>query len=168
MFIQSFPFPSGWTRSQALTFLASGIFVELKTEATRSHFFSAAYKSEGHWKTDVTGGARSLGELLGEEKCFWMETRNRVVWSSPCGTMGWAVSWEHWDTDSISSLAQWVKDPVLLQLRLRSWLRLGSDSWPGNSICCGVAKKEKEKKQSNPEEQKPCRRHNSPRLQAIL
>ena len=31
-----------------------------------------------------------------------------------------------------------------LQLRSRLWLR--SDPWPRNSICCGVAKKEKRKK----------------------
>ena len=37
--------------------------------------------------------------------------------------------------------SQWVKDLVLLQLQLRLPLWLGSDSWPGNSICCGVAKK---------------------------
>ena len=34
--------------------------------------------------------------------------------------MGSAASWEHWNADLIPSPAQWVKDPVLLQLRLRS------------------------------------------------
>ena len=41
---------------------------------------------------------------------------------------------------------QWVKDLVLPQLRLRSLLQLGSDPWPGNSICHRAAKTEKEKK----------------------
>ena len=41
------------------------------------------------------------------------------------------------------SLAQWVKGLVLPQLQLRSQLQLGSDSWPGNSICHGAAKKKK-------------------------
>ena len=44
------------------------------------------------------------------------------------------------------SLAQWVKDPVLPQLHLRSQLQLGSDPWPGNSICHRAAKKKKKKK----------------------
>ena len=47
--------------------------------------------------------------------------------------------------------AQWVKDPALLQLWLTLQLWLGSDPWPGNSTCCGVAKKKK-KKNSQKEE----------------
>ena len=47
------------------------------------------------------------------------------------------------DTGSIPST--WLKDPALTQLWCRSQLRLGSDPWPGNSICCQVAKKKKEK-----------------------
>lgn len=49
---------------------------------------------------------------------------------------GLAAPWECWDTGLIASLVQWIKDPVLLQ-----WLE--SDPWPGNSVCCGLAKKEK-------------------------
>ena len=37
----------------------------------------------------------------------------------------------------ISSPAQWVKDPALLQLWHRSKLRLRFDPWPGNSIGLG-------------------------------
>ena len=42
---------------------------------------------------------------------------------------------------SIPGPAQWVKDPALPQLWLSLRLWLGSDPWPGSSICCGVAKK---------------------------
>ena len=48
-------------------------------------------------------------------------------------------------------LAQQFKDPVLLQLRLRSRLWLKSDPWPRrNSICRGVAKKLKTVKKIKP------------------
>ena len=45
----------------------------------------------------------------------------------------------------IPSLAQWVKDPALPKLRLRSRLWLGSDPWPRNSTCLRVAKKKKKR-----------------------
>jgi len=35
------------------------------------------------------------------------------------------------------------KDPALLKLWYRSKLQLGSDPWPGNSICCWTAKNKK-------------------------
>ena len=41
------------------------------------------------------------------------------------------------------SPAQRAKDPALLQLWCRLQQRLGSDSWPRDSIGCGVVKKEK-------------------------
>ena len=50
------------------------------------------------------------------------------------------------DTGSILDPAQRVKDPALPQLWLRLQLRLRSDPWPGNSICCGAAKNGKKKK----------------------
>ena len=50
------------------------------------------------------------------------------------------LSLESWDTGSVPSQAQWVKDLVLRQLRL------ASEPWPGNSICHGVDKIEKKKK----------------------
>ena len=44
-------------------------------------------------------------------------------------------------------LAQWVKDPLNLpQLWGRLPLWLGSDSWPGNSICQGAIKKKRRRK----------------------
>ena len=45
----------------------------------------------------------------------------------------------------VRSLAQHgvLRDLALPQLQCGSQLRLGSDPWPRNSICCGAAKKEK-------------------------
>ena len=57
-----------------------------------------------------------------------------------------AASWEFQDSCSIPSPAQWVQDLTLLQLWLRLQLHLRSDCWPGDSICCVVAKNEKKKK----------------------
>ena len=53
--------------------------------------------------------------------------------------------WHLWNSGMILGLAQWVKDLVLLQLRHRSQLQLGSDPWPRNTTCHKVAKKEKKK-----------------------
>ena len=50
---------------------------------------------------------------------------------------------EYRDTGSIP--AQCVKVPALLQLQHRLQLLLGSDPWPGNSICHGVAKKKRKR-----------------------
>ena len=57
--------------------------------------------------------------------------------SSFCGATGLAAFWEHWDAGLIPSPAQW--DLMLPKLCL------GSDRWPRNAMCCGVAKKEKKK-----------------------
>ena len=74
-----------------------------------------------------------------------MASHKIVINRVPTGTMGLAASWEHLDTGLIPGPAQWVKDLTLPQLQLRLRLRLSSDPWPRNSICLGVAKKEKKK-----------------------
>ena len=70
------------------------------------------------------------------------------TWSSHCGAMGLVVSWECWDLVLIPGPTQRVKDLTLLQLWLRSPLGLGSDPWPGTSICLRVAKNGKKKKRN--------------------
>ena len=57
--------------------------------------------------------------------------------------MGSVISWECRDAGLIPDLAQWVKDPVLLQLWLRSQLPLRSDPWPGTPYATGQPKKKK-------------------------
>ena len=47
--------------------------------------------------------------------------------------------------------AERLKDLVLQPLWFRSKLQLGSDPWPGNSICCRAAKKEKKKERKKKE-----------------
>ena len=59
--------------------------------------------------------------------------------------MGLAASWDHWVTDSIPGLAQWVKDLALPQLWLRLRQTLGSDPWPQNSYAAGKPKIKKKK-----------------------
>ena len=59
--------------------------------------------------------------------------------------MGSAVSLEGWDAGLIPCQTPWVQGLVLPQLWHRSQQQLGSESWPGNSTCHKVAKKEKKK-----------------------
>ena len=69
---------------------------------------------------------------------------NTLMWkylrSSCTGEMGLAASWDHWVTDSIPGLAQWVKDLALPQLWLRLRQTLGTDPWPQNSYAAGRPK----------------------------
>ena len=75
-------------------------------------------------------------------------SKKSVPWSSCRGAMVSTVSLEHWISGSIPGLAQWVKEPVLLQLWLSLWLWLGTDPRSGNSICCRWPKKKKKKKKT--------------------
>ena len=61
----------------------------------------------------------------------------------PCGAVGSMVSLERWPAALVPGPAQWVKDPTFPQLWFRLQLWLGSDPWPGTSMCHGAAKKEK-------------------------
>ena len=71
----------------------------------------------------------------------------RDICCSPhCGAMRLLVSWERWDTGSIPSPAQRVKDLALPQLSLRLQLWLRFNPWLKNSMCHGSAKKGKKKK----------------------
>ena len=56
--------------------------------------------------------------------------------------------------DPLPSRAQWVQDPVLPQMQHRSQLRLGSDPWPRNSVCCRMSKKVGKKKKKKKEKTK--------------
>ena len=58
-----------------------------------------------------------------------------LVWRSHCGARGsLGCRFDPWP-------AQWVQVLALWQSRLRSRLQLGSDPWPGYSICHGAATK---------------------------
>ena len=70
--------------------------------------------------------------------------------------MGLEASWENWDTCSVSSLAGWVKDWVLLQLQLRMKLRFRSDSWPRTPYTMGRPKQKSKKKGASADRDKPC------------
>ena len=56
------------------------------------------------------------------------------------------LSLEHRDAASIPGPAQWAKDLALLQLQPRlKAAAFGSDTWPGSSVCRGLAKTNKSK-----------------------
>ena len=61
----------------------------------------------------------------------------KSVWNSCCGAVGWTTSLWH----------QLQVQPLAWHIGLKIWhrpqLQLRSDPWPGNSICQGVARKEK-------------------------
>ena len=78
-----------------------------------------------------------------KKKKFWRHVNNG---GGGVPATGLVASLERWDTGLIPGPAQWVRDPVLLQLQHRSQLWLGFDPWPGNSICRGTAKKRKKER----------------------
>ena len=69
----------------------------------------------------------------------------------PLWCNGIGASLQCQDAGLIPGLAQWVKgsSAALLPLQSRWQLQLGSDLWPRNSICCGVAKEKKRERESS-------------------
>ena len=59
------------------------------------------------------------------------------------GATGSVASWERWDTGLTPGPAQWVKNPALPQLQVRSRLQLRSDPY---RVAKNGRKKKKEKK----------------------
>ena len=83
---------------------------------------------------DISAVSRGKGGLVQDGMRAGTGNNTRISaagrhlpWTSCCGKIGSAMSWQHQEADSISGLAQGVKDPVLLHLRHRSqmWLRSG-------------------------------------------
>ena len=68
-------------------------------------------------KGKITRGRRGAGKR--KRRFHRSKSQKSQSRSSFCGPTGSATTWEQWDTGSTSRLAQWVKDLVLLQLRLR-------------------------------------------------
>ena len=85
---------------------------------------------------DLTlSGHRVFAEVIGSVK---MSGPAFPPWRSGMGGVS-AVPERRFDPQP----GQWIKDPEVLQLQLRLKLQLGSDPWPGNSICRGAAKNKK-------------------------
>ena len=68
-----------------------------------------------------TCGRNGSQRPQGEFSCSLIHSTHNY-WSSSCGATGSGASWERWDADLIPGPAQWVKDPVLPWLWLRSRL----------------------------------------------
>ena len=66
-----------------------------------------------------------------------------MICNSRGGAVGSMASLQHQNTGSIPAQHSGLKDPVSPQLWCGSQLWLRPDPWPGNSICCGMAQKEK-------------------------
>ena len=77
------------------------------------------------------------------------ESDIQYIRSCQCGATGLVVYWDCWVAGLIPGPAQQVKDPALPQLWRRAQRQLGSDPWPGNSMCCGAATREKKKRKKD-------------------
>ena len=105
-----------------------------------AHSFGRGETTQGRCVAEAAGGANSPASADRSPKLdswFPLKKRPPPRGSSCCGAMGLAASWERWDKGSIPSLAQWIEDPVLLQLRHNSKPQLRS-----RSLAQGSQKKE--------------------------
>ena len=99
-------------------------------------------------KTPLAKGSEPLARRIwtehsGKQETMWVLNQvNSKIKSSGTGALT-TVQWDQGilGADLIARLAEQVKDLVL-----RSPLQLGSDPWPGSSICHGMAKNEKKER----------------------
>ena len=120
--------------------------------------FPRKFRSE---EKNSTGGRELGGNQRGlwgwEFRCGFQHDGDKIPRPEAPAVAQWDQGQRHLecqDEGSSPSPTEWVKDPMLPQLWLRSKLRLGSDPWPGSSMCLGAAqngeeRKEKEKKKKD-------------------
>ena len=108
--------------------------------------FKSQYRQSTEWeqifanhlsdKRPVSGICRELFQLF---------NLKNPIQESPLWCNGIGDILGVWGHRFNPGLAEWVKDPALLQPQLRSQLRLRADPWSRNSICHRKAKREEKK-----------------------
>ena len=133
--------PTAYGSSQAwgrIRATAAGLTTATATRDP-SHFCNLHCSSPQCWIPDPLIEARDQTHILMDRSwvgscCSTTGTPylffelKKVKYRSSCSrATGSAVSWKRWDTNLIPGLVQWVKDPVLPQLRLGLQLWFRSD-----------------------------------------